>query len=98
MKRQIPTRAETIAEIFNCAVNWISADADRPESLPPEWREVMEWIEKTPGALQDCLSAMDALRHQVEQMRGMIKDEDGTLQEACAAHDEVAERIRKMVP
>lgn len=43
--------------------------------------------------LRNALGAMSSLRHQVEQMRGMFDDADGTMQEACNAHDETEQAV-----
>lgn len=43
------------------------------------------------AALSACLGAMDAMRTQIEQMRGMFKDSDGRIAQACADHFEAAQ-------
>ncbi len=43
------------------------------------------------NALVHCLAAMDAMRTQIDQMRGMFKDEDGRIAQACADHFEAAQ-------
>lgn len=45
-------------------------------------------------ALHDMTGAADALRTQVEQMRGMFDDDDGTIADACEAHDEALQSLK----
>ena len=46
-------------------------------------------------ALRDTVGAMQAMREQIEQMRGMFPDADGTIAEACDAHDDAAQSARE---
>lgn len=50
----------TIDEIVECAVKWVSADADNPDTPSPEWQEVMGLIKAAPemrGALTEGVEA-----------------------------------------
>ncbi len=45
-------------------------------------------VRQLAAALRDALGAIDALSTQVEQMRGMFSDDDGTIAEAIEAGDD----------
>lgn len=46
------------------------------------------------GALSGLVAAADSLRHQVEQMRGMFDDADGTIAAACADYDNLFKKAQ----
>ena len=51
--------------------------------------EIESVVSKAEG--DELVAAAEALRHQVEQMRGMFGDEDGTIAAACKAFDDLME-------
>lgn len=80
-----------IEEVIEAAILWNSDDGDKPDPAPPEWEAVFPMIRTAPHmvrALRECLGAMQAMRDQIEQMRGMFDDADETIEGACQSHDE----------
>ena len=44
----IKKQNQVIDQIIECAVLWISADADNPETLPKEWQAVLPLLRTAP--------------------------------------------------
>ncbi len=48
-------------------------------------------------ALQEARAVLQSMRHQVEQMRGMFDDADGTVQAACDDQEAAAKKITRAI-
>lgn len=70
-----------------------------PEQIEAQRKEngralaVLATIGKIEGALADAVAAIASLSHQVEQMKGLFPDEDGTIAEALRDGEEAADAI-----
>lgn len=54
----------TIHEIVECAVKWVSADADNPDTPSPEWQGVIPLIKSAPdmrAAITDGVEAAQSV-------------------------------------
>ena len=65
----------------------ILADLDRLQLLESELDCVKDRKNRLEIALKVSTEAMDQMREQIEQMRGIFDDMDGAIQAACDAHD-----------
>lgn len=50
---------ETINEIIECAVKWISADSDNPDTPSGKWQEAFTLLRQAPAMLEVCHAAVD---------------------------------------
>jgi hypothetical protein len=65
----------------------ILVDLDRLQLLESELDCVKDRKNRLEIALKVSTEAMDQMREQIEQMRGIFDDMDGAIQAACDAHD-----------
>jgi hypothetical protein len=98
--------ATTLDAIDSLITDWVDWEAEdkhpnpKASELRQQFDAVRPILATTPAMatlLRDAQGAMQSLRHQVDQMSGMFPDEDGTIQEACDAHDETSEAIREVL-
>lgn len=54
----------TIHEIVECAIKWVSADADNPDTPSPEWQGVIPLIKSAPD-MRDTITDGIAAAEQV---------------------------------
>lgn len=49
---------DTLDEIFDSAVNWISADADNPDTPPEAWQVCFEYVRTAVNAHDELVAAL----------------------------------------
>ncbi|MGY3482256.1 hypothetical protein ACVW1C_000139 [Bradyrhizobium sp. USDA 4011] len=96
MDEDKPADPDELAEAYFERVGEMRGDFFRVEELEivggtvpvapaQDWRRIA----------RDLAGALDACTHQIDQMRGMFSDEDGTIAEAVSDADEAAETYRR---
>jgi hypothetical protein len=61
-----------VDEIYDCAIRWISEDADRPDTPPTHWQETYAVMQAMPDLLSACKEAEEAAR-----LAGIHQSPDG---------------------
>lgn len=62
-----PAVYDTLENIFDCAVNWISDDADHPDTPPEDWQDCFEQTRRAVNAHDELVAALRRLLDQWPQ-------------------------------
>lgn len=93
---------DTIESIIDCAVNWISDDADNPVTPPQDWQEAIPLLKAAPDILDAATLALPyvedadqagaykpgAVAHMVATIRAAIAKAEGNAAPAGWTHAE----------
>lgn len=92
----IMCRTETLGEVHHLGRD---REAEQ-EELARAWASAMAMKE----SLSNCRGAMQSMRDQIDQMKGMFPDDDGAIERSCEDHDhadeeagEILERVRTKI-